>query len=215
MNIDNLFKILVRLIVLFTVLPIHEFAHGYVAYRLGDPTARDAGRLTLNPFKHLDFLGSVMMLLLGFGYAKPVPVSGYNFRKPKRDFALVALAGPMSNLIMAFICMIMVKLIVLFARATLSTSILLFAVFEMLQIATQINITLAVFNLFPIPPLDGSRLVTALLPDRAYMFFLRNERYIMLGLFVLIFLGVLDTPIYFLSNKIYNLLYTLTKFIPI
>ena len=215
MNIDNLFKILVRLIVLFTVLPIHEFAHGYVAYRLGDPTARDAGRLTLNPFKHLDFLGSVMMLLLGFGYAKPVPVSGYNFRKPKRDFALVALAGPMSNLIMAFICMIIVKLIVLFARATLSTSILLFAVFEMLQIATQINITLAVFNLFPIPPLDGSRLVTALLPDRAYMFFLRNERYIMLGLFVLIFLGVLDTPIYFLSNKIYNLLYTLTKFIPI
>ncbi len=215
LNTEQLLKMLVRLIVLFTVLPVHEFAHAYVADKLGDPTPRYNGRLTLNPFKHLDFFGSILIMLVGFGYAKPVPVSTRYLKNPKRDFALIAFAGPISNIIMAFVCMTICKLIILIFAEKIFTSIIIFSAFQIFEIATQINITLAVFNLLPIPPLDGSRLVTAFLPDKAYNFFLRYEKYIMFLLFALIFLNILDRPLYYLSNKVFDFIYTITSFIPI
>lgn len=184
--------------VIFITLPIHEFAHGYAAVKLGDNTPRWQGRLTLNPFAHIDYIGALCILLFNFGWARPVQVNHYNFRNPKRDMAITALAGPMANIILALI-----SYFAFYGFTALSNSFgfFLYIAFFFLYVA-QLNIHLAVFNLLPIPPLDGSRLLSAFLPNKYYYALMRYERYIFWGVIALLWLGILDGPLDLISTVI-------------
>lgn len=193
--------------VVFCVMPIHEYSHALVATKLGDQTARLSGRLTLNPMAHISPWGAIMILLVGFGYAKPVPVNVRNtkMKNKKAAMALIALAGPLSNLIIGFLS-VMVRYIILVAASKrggeMTTAI--FALNIFFQYSAIININLAVFNLIPIPPLDGSRILFAILPSKFYFGIMKYERYIMAAMFLLLLTGVLTTPLSYLSNLIYN-----------
>ncbi len=200
-GVEVVILFLARLFVVFCTLPVHEYAHALVADKLGDKTARLSGRLTLNPMAHIDILGAVMILFVGFGYAKPVPVNPRNFKNPKKGMALTALAGPFANILMAIIFMFLSNVFSLFGNSIFVQAFYIFFTF-----AASINIGLAVFNLIPIPPLDGSRVLELLIPDRYYYKFARYERYIVIGVFVLIILGVLDAPLAFLQNHLYSAL---------
>lgn len=189
-----------RAIALLTAIPFHEMAHAWASDRLGDPTAKQCGRLSMNPLRHFDPLGALCMILVGFGWAKPVPVAAvHNFRHPRRDMALSAAAGPAANLLLAYVWMICYKIIYYFGYAP--ESLLWQFVVGVLLTMIQVNITLAVFNLLPVPPLDGSRIFNLLLPARWYFRIMKYERYIMLGLFVFLFFGFLDRPLSFLFGK--------------
>ena len=189
-----------RAIALLTAIPFHEMAHAWASDRLGDPTAKRCGRLSMNPLRHFDPLGALCMILVGFGWAKPVPVAAvHNFRHPRRDMAVSAAAGPAANLLLAYVWMICYKIVYYFGYAPESL-LWQFAVGVLLTMI-QVNITLAVFNLLPVPPLDGSRIFNLLLPARWYFRIMKYERYIMLGLFVFLFFGFLDRPLSFLFGK--------------
>ena len=212
-NIDfigAIIYILSTLVVIFLTLPVHEFAHGYAAVKLGDDTPRWQGRLTLNPFAHIDYFGALCILLFGFGWAKPVQVNNRNFRNPKRDMALTALAGPLSNIIVAFIAYLLVNVcnVILINFAGFG---FIWFVASFFSYIASINIGLAVFNLIPIPPLDGSRLLSALLPYKYYYALMRYERYIYFGLLALIWFGVLDRPLSFLSGGLTGIIYNLAS----
>lgn len=190
--------------VVFCTAPIHEFAHAFVAYKLGDHTARLKGRLTINPFAHINWIGALMILLVGFGYADPVPVNIRNvkMKNKKIAMALIALAGPVSNLIMAFVSMFGMFLTLKFMDVN---TVMGSALYYFLYFITSININLAVFNLLPVPPLDGSRILFAVLPTKYYFSVMKYERYISLAIMVLLFTGILTTPLSYLSNAVFNL----------
>lgn len=196
--------LLVRVFVLLVCFPVHECAHAWTADKLGDSTGRRKGRITLNPFRHLDYMGTISILLIGVGYAKPVPVGINNFRHRKRDFALTALAGPVSNLLMALLFLTVLR----FVPDTRLPSDYTLLLNQLLTYAAYINVSLAVFNLIPIPPLDGSRVVTALLPDSAYNTMLRKERYTMgiLLIALMCFNRLGYSPISFLTEKVFYFL---------
>lgn len=197
--------------VLFCTLPIHEYAHAKVATWLGDDTPRLTGRLTLNPLKHLDPFGSILILLFGFGYAKPVQVNMRNFKNPRGGMALTAIAGPLANILTAFIFMLIYNIIAIFYMRNLSYVLLSIMLF--FRFATTINIWLGVFNLLPIPPLDGSRILGLLIPSKYYYKIMQYERYIMIITLILIFTGVLLTPLSFLANAVYSGINTATAWI--
>ncbi len=208
---DILLKLAVKVFIVFCILPIHEFAHAFIAYKLGDHTARLSGRLTLNPLAHIDPIGGLMLLLAGFGYAKAVPVNMRNFKNPKGGMALVALAGPASNLIMATAFTTFSVLIAKFGYTSLDSGIVN-ALFTFTSYAAIINVNLAVFNLLPIPPLDGSRIMNAVLPDRIYFRIMQYERYIMIGLLLLMILPIGDfiwSGLGYLSNAIFQGIFNL------
>ncbi len=196
------------IIIVFLVSPFHELAHAWASNKLGDPTARYAGRLSMNPMRHIDWLGAALIMAVGWGWAKPVPVNTRYFQHPKRDMALTALAGPISNLLMALAALLLRNGVLAIANGvTLSHGFviqLLGFLYLLFFYIALINVGLAVFNLIPIPPLDGSRLLTALLPNHLYYKIMAYERYIMLGLLALIFFGVLDGPLSFLRNGAMN-----------
>lgn len=193
--------------VVFCTLPLHEFAHAFAATKLGDDTPLKMGRLTINPMAHVHPIGAIMIFLCGFGYAKPVPVRMRNFKNPKRDMALVALAGPLCNLLQAFVYLFLYSFICTVKDVNPAFDyIALFFLF-----AADVNVGLAVFNLIPIPPLDGSRLLTALLPAKYYFKVMQYERQITIVLFILLVTGILSAPINILSDKILNLLYAITQ----
>ena len=204
LSIDLIVNMMARLFIIFCVLPFHEFAHAFVAQKFGDDTARLKGRLTLNPLAHVDPLGALMIIVAGFGYAKPVEVRMRRFKKPKRDMALVALAGPVCNLLQSLVLLLIYNALK-YASVNIENIMLVYMSFFFFY-AAVINTNLAVFNLLPIPPLDGSRLATALLPAKYYYKIMQYERYIMIGLFVLLFTGILTTPLSFLSNAVLSLL---------
>lgn len=198
--------VLSRMFVVLCCMPVHEMAHAYAAYKCGDDTAKLKGRLTINPFAHLDLIGTLMILFFGIGYANPVPVNPAKLKHPRKNMALISFAGPLANIIMSFIFIFLSYFLMFIAP----TSNVIYMVGSFFSYAAQVNVTLAVFNLIPIPPLDGSKILTAVLPDKIYFSLMRYEKYIMIGLFVLLFLGVLSGPITWLSDV---LLYVIS-FIP-
>ena len=201
-------QLLATVAVIFLILPLHEYAHGLIAYKLGDPTAKQSGRLTLNPLASIDKVGTLGLLLFGIGWAKPVPVNPRYFRNPKRDMALTALAGPVSNILAGFVgTMVYYLLLCLPFIPVQALSVL--SVFFYYYIS--INLMLAVFNLLPAPPLDGSRLVAAFLPNRMVYQYYRYERYVVLVLFVLLFTGVLDPVLSFLHGHLWNAVISLAS----
>ncbi|MFC1484716.1 site-2 protease family protein [Candidatus Neomarinimicrobiota bacterium] len=186
----NIQTLILLIPVILFALTIHELAHGYVAYRLGDPTAKNAGRLTLNPISHLDPIGTLMLFIVHFGWAKPVPVDPRYFANPKRDMLWVALAGPGSNVALAFLS----GLIIRFINANpylFQASFLGEAFAGMMVLSLQINLALAIFNLLPIPPLDGSKVLYGLLPPRYEHVVYNLERYGPGVLFALVMFGML------------------------
>lgn len=166
----------------------HELSHGFVAYKLGDTTAKEMGRLTLNPLKHIDVLGLIMMAVFHFGWAKPVPVNMYRFKNPKRGMAITALAGPVSNIIIAVVFMALYG----FFWPLLYMSEFGAVILDMLNTTAVISISFAVFNIIPIPPLDGSKILFSFVPQHIYKNLMRYERFGMIILIALIYLGTID-----------------------
>lgn len=188
LDFDSLREIVLRLVSVFLCLTVHETCHGLAAYALGDPTAKLQHRLSLNPLHHIDWFGLAMMLVAGFGWAKPVPVNPNYFKKPKRGMAITALAGPVSNFLLAMLMLFGARLMVDHAAYTTANQ----AVFDFLMSTAILSIGLGLFNLVPVPPLDGSKVLFSLLPDRLYDNLLRYERYGMILLWGLVLLGVGD-----------------------
>ena len=203
-----LFVYLVRAVAMLLIIPVHEAAHAFVSYKLGDPTAKNYGRLTLNPLAHFDPFGALAMILAGIGWAKPVPTDVRRFRHPKRDMAISAAAGPVSNLLMAYLGMILYKLAYYRMPVNSGQLVMLF-----LSIFISLNISLAVFNLLPIPPFDGSRIFLAFLPTRLYFKAMQYERYIMMAVLLLVLIGALDTPLYYLNQGAQRVLWAATGYI--
>lgn len=201
--------VIARAIVVFLCLPVHELCHGLAAYKLGDDTAKRMGRLSFNPIAHLDPIGTIMIFLFGIGYAKPVPINPLKFKDYRKGVALTALAGPLSNLVMAFVAAFVSAAVGYFFQ-TFAAAQLITLLFSL---TASINISLAVFNLLPIPPLDGSRILGMILPDRLYEKYFRYERVIMIVLMVLLFTGVLNGPLAFLNNIFRNFVFFIPNLI--
>lgn len=212
-NISNFILMIVPLVFAVT---IHEAAHGYVAFRMGDPTAMRAGRLTLNPIRHLDLFGSLLLPLLlkisgspfVFGYAKPVPVNFHNLRDFPKGLIYVAAAGVTANLACAILSGILYRMVSYFEWIW-NGSVLVYLFIplaDMLQYSVIINLVLMVFNLIPVPPLDGSRIVAMLLPPNLRMQFQSIERYGMIIVIILLMSGILGKIIFFFVSPLYHLL---------
>lgn len=209
-GLGNLKLLLLRLPIVLLAITVHECAHGYTAYLLGDHTAKSYGRLSLNPVHHMDWIGAVCMLVFGFGWAKPVPVNPQYFRNPKRGMSLVGLAGPLSNFILALIFTILYALLTRFFRRSDFFLVTFFS--ALFHTGILLNIGLGIFNLIPFPPLDGSKILACFLPNRIYFKLMQYERYVMPALFLLLFLGILDIPLNFLTNamlSVYQILFNL------
>lgn len=211
--IDYLFLIPAALI----TLSVHECAHGYAAYKMGDPTARNFGRLTLNPFKHLDLYGTICMVLFHFGWAKPVPINARNFKDPRKGMAITAAAGPASNLLLAFLAAICIKFLALLAGTLIpqfQNDVLFYFFYYLIrffELFHVLNLSLCVFNLIPLPPLDGSRIFLTFLPPRLYFKVMRYERVIQIALMVALFFGafsgVIQTVVEWLSAFMFKILF--------
>ena len=205
LNWSVLTDMLLAVIPALICITLHELSHGFVAYKLGDNTAKNMGRLTLNPIKHIDIFGLIMMVVLKFGWAKPVPVNMRNFKNPKRDMAITALAGPLSNVLICCVVLFIYGLVYLPCNldGTEFAGSLLYAVY----ITAYLSIALAIFNILPIPPLDGSKVLFSLMSDESYMKLMRYERYGMLLLLVLIVTDVLGNPLYAVTEFVFDKLF--------
>ena len=191
---DRLVYYLLSAVAALIALTVHEYCHGYAAYKLGDDTAKNFGRLTLNPIKHIDPYGAICMVLFHVGWAKPVPVNARNFKDPKKGFAITAAAGPASNLILGFFSALIYLVVFALVRDLTFTSktfgyLLISNTLSFLFIFHSINIGLGLFNLLPIPPFDGSRLLNLFLPPKTYFAIMKYERQIYIGVLVWLLLG--------------------------
>jgi len=204
----------------FSIIPalicitFHELSHGFVAYKLGDPTAKQMGRLTLNPLKHIDIIGLVMMIVFRFGWAKPVPVNMRYFKKPKRYMAVTALAGPVSNLLLAVVFIFIYGFLytLLTGNGNASTATIGINILEMINRTAYISIALAVFNLVPIPPLDGSKVLFSFIPDKAYNQLMRYERFGMILLIVFISTNAFNATVGKATSYIFGKLMSIALF---
>jgi Zn-dependent protease len=226
---DNFFlKLSIMLVPALMAITCHEVSHGFVADKLGDNTARRMGRLTLNPIKHLDILGTLMVFIIGIGWAKPVPVNFSNLRNPKRDMIWVAAAGPITNFSIAILSAMLMRGI-LFVAAGISgvvPAMFIEPIVLMLAFSVYINLLLAIFNLIPVPPLDGGRVAVGLLPYRQAMLYSRIEPFGMMIILALIFLPdllhlpsifeyvispILNTGIHLVAGQQSNIIYGVTQ----
>lgn len=200
------------LVILLIALPIHECSHALIAKMLGDDTAEEQGRITLNPFSHIDPMGAIGILVFGIGWAKAVPVNPRRARKvsQKTAMAITAAAGPVSNVVVSLIFMIAEKIIIVASGLNDPTA---YYVATALDMVLSINLSLAVFNLLPIPPFDGSRIFLAFLPTKYYFSIMRYERFIMIGILVLLYTGILSLPMGILESLLYSGLDIITSFI--
>lgn len=190
------------LMIVFVVLPFHEWAHAFTAMKLGDTSVQYRGRLTLNPLAHVDPFGALALLLFGFGWAKPVPVDPRNFKNPKLGMGIVALMGPVANIVAAIVGGLIFHAIAAFAPAFFTPNTFGYYVYLFLSYYIQINVSLAVFNLLPIPPLDGSKILFIFLPDRWVSWFYQHQNIISIILIALLWTGILSVPLGFLSRNL-------------
>ena len=208
MSVETVLKYGARLMVIFMVIPLHEFAHAWSANKMGDPTPKYQNRLNLNPFRHIDLIGGLMIFLCGFGWGRPVQVNPNNFKKPRKGMALSAAAGPIANLIAAYLGMVLYKML-LYAFLKNQTEGL-FWVTLLFEYFVTINIGLAVFNLIPIPPLDGSSILSYFTSYKVDRKIQQYSFYIMIGFVVLVFSGLLDGPLGWIDDKVFWLMDKLT-----
>ncbi len=193
-------QLLAMLMIIFLVLPFHEWAHAWVASLLGDKSIKYRGRLSLNPLSHIDYMGALCLILIGFGWAKPVPVDDRNFKNPKVGMAITALAGPVANIVAAIAGGFIFYGFVYLAPDIITTNKMVYYILMFLEYYIVINCSLAAFNLLPIPPLDGSKILFAFLPDKAVYKFYQYQQYFSMALFALIILGVLSIPLDFMCS---------------
>ena len=203
---DVLMRILAVLIIVFLIFPLHEYAHAFIAYKLGDRTAKATGRLTLNPLAHFDPIGAVLILFFSFGWAKPVPVDSSNFKNPRRDMLFVSIAGPISNILAAILGGFIINFMGVFGSGYVLWLIQIFLAYYV-----SINVTLAVFNMLPIAPLDGFGIIEAFLPQKALIWYYQNQRIISMVMIFVLFLGFLSRPVAFLHGTVYNFIMKITS----
>ncbi len=210
---ERITNIIIHGLILLTAFPIHESAHALAAHWMGDDTAKDQGRISLNPLRHLDLFGTIFMLIAGVGWAKPVPINPNNFKNRKVGMALSSLAGPVSNLVLAYISMILYKIsayyLILHENAAVGvlSTVFLYSVI--------LNVGLAVFNLLPVPPLDGSRIFNLVLSEKTYFKIMKYENIIFGILFLAVFLGFLDRPLNFLRTVTVNFMDLISRWVDI
>jgi len=223
---DNFFlKLSIMLVPGLMAITFHEVSHGFIAFIRGDNTAKNLGRLTLNPLKHLDIIGTLMIIVVGIGWAKPVPVNFNNLRCPKRDMIWVSLAGPVTNLILAILSAVLIRVIVPLTEPLPDSSfwqMFLEPILLMLAFSVYINLILALFNLMPLPPLDGGRVLMGLLPDRLAARLSRVEPYGMIIIIVLVFfttvfkytvLPMLSVMVHLLAGPQSRMVFSITQYL--
>lgn len=210
MNLEELFLYLLPAILLS--LTLHEFFHGLVSHWLGDPTPKEEGRLSLNPLRHLDPVGTLCLLVFQFGWAKPVQVQPGYYQNPKTGMALTAFAGPFANFLLAFAALIVRAGIQSFYQESFDfVGDVALYIYYLSYYVSIISLGLGVFNLIPFPPLDGSKIIAAILPDRLYFTLIQYERFGAIILMGLLVSGVLDTPLFLVRDFVYNGLWTFAK----
>ena len=213
LDLDGLLWLVVQALAVLICLTVHETCHGLAALALGDPTAKRAHRLSFNPLRHIDPFGAVMMLTVGFGWARPVPVDMRYFKHPKSGMALTALAGPASNMVLAYAALLLrAALTAISYHAVPGGSGVLDRFLDFLLITATLSVGLGIFNLIPFPPLDGAKIVGGLLPDRAYYGIMRYERLGTLALMLLLWSGVLDGPLDAARSWVFDLLFRSSSF---
>ncbi len=218
---SSLITILLSIPAVLIALTVHEYAHGYAAYKLGDPTARSLGRLSLNPFRHLDVLGVICMVFFRFGWAKPVPINTRYFKKPRRDMAITALCGPLSNFLLAFFGAFLYFAVSAIFKAAMAggtpsvfASLCMQYTLQFLYLFHFLNLTLGLFNLIPLPPLDGSRIFCVFLPARAYYAVMKYEKYMAIALMLLLYFGFFNNILTEAASRISYAFFSIFYSIP-
>jgi Zn-dependent protease len=218
-DLQSLISLLISVVSALLCITLHEMSHGFAALKLGDPTAKNQGRLTLNPIEHIDPIGLLMMIVARVGWAKPVPIDSRYFKHPKRDIAITAIAGPLCNFVLTYAALLLASLAYHLWYLSVGGMAALYVIYFLVRVAV-LSVGLCLFNLIPISPLDGSKVLFALLPKRVYFKILKYERFGMILLLILVFLGVfngaLSTGIYWVLKGLcrisafpYELLYYL------
>ena len=222
MNLDSIdvLQIITKILIIFLVLPIHECAHAWAAHKMGDETAAYSGRLTLNPLAHIDILGALCLLVTGFGWARPVPINPLKFKKQRFGIAITAAAGPLSNLAVSFIAMIIYRIVLSLPGGSgyfLSSAGDItggFVILYILQFFILVNIGLAIFNLIPIPPLDGSKIISYFTSAKLDRWIYEHQLIVNAVFFAVIITGILSKPLNIIGGYVYDLFWFITNFIP-